>query len=606
MPMQQKQQQQQLSKKDKLRKMLREWAWLLRYIRKYWVSVLAFILIGVASTLMGLFTSVASKELINAVVGIDGEVKKDIDAVLTAIGFMVGLTLGKVLFQALASLISSHIRIRITNEVREEIFRKIMCSRWESIREYHSGEVINRLEGDVGGVVSGIIGFLPSVVTSVVQFIGAFVIIMVMGDPLMAVVALASAPILLLSAKPMMKVMRRFNEKTRKLNGEVLSFNEEALQNIQLVKAFDLVKHRCSLLRELLQRHKEIQLSYAKLSVWVSIAVGILGLLAGYGCYGIAIYKMYIGEMDYGTMTMCLSLSSNLSNAFSSLASLAPASVSVATSAGRVMEITELPAENDVDAKPARTMRKKTAGQGLVVEARDMCFTYEDGQKPIMDHVNFVANPGEIVAFVGPSGGGKTTTLRLLLGLLQPQDGSLTVRLADGSIEIPLSDSTRRLCSYVPQGNCVFSGTIRENLTMGAPNVTDEQLRHALEMADAWGFVSAQSEGVDTVLGERGVNLSEGQLQRLSIARALLREAPILIMDEATSALDIPTESRVLRAIMKSDPHRVCLMTTHRTSMLAYADRIIQVDGDGNFVEMDPTPYHEGVAALAGDAEAES
>lgn len=600
------QQEQQLSKKDKIRKMLREWVWLLRYIRKYWLSVCAFILIGIVSTLMGLFTSVASRELINAVVGIEGEGDKDLNAVLVAMGFMIGLTFGKVLFQALASWISAHIRVRITNEVREEIFRKIMCSRWESIRDYHSGEIINRLEGDVGGVVSGIVGFLPSVVTAVVQFVGAFVIIMVMGDPLMAVVALASAPILLFSAKPMMKVMRRFNEKTRKLNGEVLSFNEEALQNIQLVKAFDLVKQRCAVLKELLNRHKEIQLSYAKLSVWVSIAVGILGILAGYGCYGLAIYKMYIGEMNYGTMTMCLSLSSNLSSAFSSLASLAPAAVSVATSAGRVMEITELPAEEDVDRKKAISMRKKAPAQGVVVEARDMSFTYEDGKKPVMDHVNFAANPGEIVAFVGPSGGGKTTTLRLLLGLLQPQEGSLTVRLADGSIEIPLSDSTRRLCSYVPQGNCVFSGTIRENLTVGAPDVTDEQIRRALEMADAWEFVSAQSEGVDTVLGERGVNLSEGQLQRLSIARALLREAPILIMDEATSALDIPTESRVLQAIMKSDPHRVCLMTTHRTSMLAYADRIIQVDGDGNFVELDPTPYHAGTATLAGDAEAES
>ena len=145
----------------------------------------------------------------------------------------------------------------------------------------------------------------------------------------------------------------------------------------------------------------------------------------------------------------------------------------------------------------------------------------------------------------------------------------------------------------MPQGNSVFSGTIRENLLAVAPGATDEQVRTALETADAWEFVSKQPDGVDTVLGERGVNLSEGQLQRIAIARALLREAPILIMDEATSALDVDTESRVLHAVMKADPRRICLLTTHRSSMLAYADRIIQVDGDGSFTELDPAPYRK-------------
>lgn len=222
-----------------------------------------------------------------------------------------------------------------------------------------------------------------------------------------------------------------------------------------------------------------------------------------------------------------------------------------------------------------------------------MSFTYEDGKAPVMSHVSFKAQPGEILAFVGPSGGGKTTMLRLMLGLLRPQDGTLTVRLEDGSSELPVSDSTRRLCAYVPQGNSVFSGTIRDNLLAVAPEATDGQLRAALETADAWEFVSKQTEGLDTVLGERGVNLSEGQLQRLAIARALLREAPILIMDEATSALDVATESRVLHAVMKADPRRICLLTTHRASMLAYADHIIQVDGDGSFTEIDPTPYRQ-------------
>ncbi len=574
--------------KGKIRKHLREWVWLFRYIRKYWLGVTAFVVIGLVAVVMGLMTTVASKNLIDAVT----DTAKDRDKLFTALGMMVGLAVGQIAFRAVSSWITAHVRIRVINEVRQEVFERIMFSRWEALREFHSGEILNRLEGDVGGVVSGIISFLPGLLTQLVQFIGAFAIIMYY-DWAMALFALASAPILVLSAKPLMKIMRRFNEQTRKVNGEILSFNEEAFQNIQLVKAFDLAKQRCRLLKGLLDKYREIQLSYAKVTVWVSVAMGVLGLIAGYGCYGWAIYRLWTDVITYGEMTMFLQLSTNLSSSFSALTSMVPTSVSVATSAGRIMEITEKPAETDADARPAKKMLAKTRETGLVVEARDMTFAYEDSKEPVMSRVSFTAKPGEIVAFVGPSGGGKTTMLRLMLGLLRPQGGALTVRLADGSSELTVSDSTRRLCAYVPQGNSVFSGTIRENLLAVAPGATDEQVRTALETADAWEFVSKQPDGVDTVLGERGVNLSEGQLQRIAIARALLREAPILIMDEATSALDVDTESRVLHAVMKADPRRICLLTTHRSSMLAYADRIIQVDGDGSFTELDPALYRK-------------
>lgn len=574
--------------KGKIRKHLREWVWLSHYIRKYWVGVTAFVVIGLVAVIMGLLTAVASKNLIDAVTA---EVK-DRDRLFAALGVMAGLAVGQLAFRAIASWITAQVRVRVMNEVRQEVFERIMLSRWEALREFHSGEILNRLEGDVGGVVSGIINFLPGLLTQLVQFIGAFAIILYY-DWVMALFALASAPILVLSAKPLMKIMRRYNEQTRKINGEILSFNEEAFQNIQLVKAFDLAKQRCRLLKELLEKYKTIQLSYAKMSVVVSLAMGVLGLIAGYGCYGWAIYRLWTNVISYGQMTMFLQLSSNLSSSFSALTSMVPAAVSVATAAGRIMEVTEKPAETDADARPAKKMLAKTKETGLVVEARDMSFTYEDGKAPVMSHVSFKAQPGEILAFVGPSGGGKTTMLRLMLGLLRPQDGTLTVRLEDGSSELPVSDSTRRLCAYVPQGNSVFSGTIRDNLLAVAPEATDGQIRAALETADAWEFVSKQTEGLDTVLGERGVNLSEGQLQRLAIARALLREAPILIMDEATSALDVATESRVLHAVMKADPRRICLLTTHRASMLAYADHIIQVDGDGSFTEIDPTPYRQ-------------
>jgi ABC-type multidrug transport system fused ATPase/permease subunit len=170
-----------------------------------------------------------------------------------------------------------------------------------------------------------------------------------------------------------------------------------------------------------------------------------------------------------------------------------------------------------------------------------------------------------------------------MLSLLQACEGTVTVSTADGSVSVPLTESVRRLCAYVPQGNSIFSGTIESNLRAVKPDATEEEIVNALKTADAWSFVSALPETYRAEVSEKGHNFSEGQLQRLSIARAILRNAPILIMDEATSALDIDTEARVLRNIMTSNPNRVCLITTHRASMLEYSDLIFRVDGDGCF-----------------------
>jgi ABC-type multidrug transport system fused ATPase/permease subunit len=247
------------------------------------------------------------------------------------------------------------------------------------------------------------------------------------------------------------------------------------------------------------------------------------------------------------------------------------------------MEVTQLPAESNEYAEEVTALGQAAEEQGVRIEVRDVCFHYHDSDTMILNRVSFNVEPGQVVAFVGPSGGGKTTVLRIMLSLLKATEGSVTISAADRSLSIPLTESVRRLCAYVPQGNSIFSGTIEANLRSVKANATEEEIISALKTADAWGFVSALPDTYHAKVGEKGNNFSEGQLQRLSIARAILRDAPILIMDEATSALDIDTEARVLRNIMTANPNRVCLITTHRASMLEYSDVIFRVDGDGNF-----------------------
>ena len=213
----------------------------------------------------------------------------------------------------------------------------------------------------------------------------------------------------------------------------------------------------------------------------------------------------------------------------------------------------------------------------LTVAAEGVSYGYVPRQ-PVLTRADFRAAPGEIVALVGPSGGGKTTTIRLLLGLVRPQEGRAYLQAADGR-QVEMNAGLRRYFSYVPQGNTLLSGTIADNLRMVKPDADDRQLREALEAACAWDFVSAMDGGLNASVGEHGHGLSEGQAQRIAIARALLRDAPVLLLDEATSALDVTTERTILRNLAARYPHKTCIVTTHRPTVISLCRRVYQVSG---------------------------
>jgi ABC-type multidrug transport system fused ATPase/permease subunit len=562
----------------RLPELMREWVWMGTYMKRYWLSMAFYVCLGLVGVGMGLAASVAQKNLINAVTATD----KVVNNVLVAASLVASLAIMQIFISAGSSWLSTRISIRVVNEIREEIFKKIISTRWESLASYHSGDIINRLEGDVNAVANGAIGFVPSLITRLAQFIGALAIIMY-HEPTMAIFAFFSAPVLLITGRPMMRIMRKHNENMRNINGRILSFNEEIFQNIQLVKSFDLGLAYCKNLRGLLSEYRTIRLKYNRVSILMSILMGFVGLIAGYSCYAWGVYCLFTGEIDYGEMTLFISLTGSLSGTFGALVGLVPSAINTATAAGRIMEVTSLPSETDDYAAEALALGELSRVQGVRVQARDVIFHYQKSEKNVLNGVSFDVEPGQVVAFVGPSGGGKTTVLRLMLALLQAQEGSITVSSADGTVSMPLTESIRRLCAYVPQGSSIFSGTIESNLRAVKPDATEEEIISALKTADAWSFLSVLPDTYRSEVGEKGHNFSEGQLQRISIARAILRNAPILIMDEATSALDIDTEARVLRNIMTENPNRICLVTTHRASMLEYAHIIFRVDGDGNF-----------------------
>lgn len=557
----------------------KEWKWLLKYIYKYRLQIAFYVVIGLLSTAMGLGASVASKYLIDSVVSHNN------DTIFKSAVLAVSLSITQILIGAVVSRVSGVVGTKISMEIRSGVYEHVVFSKWEDIRKYHSGELLNRIEGDVLAVSNSIISYIPNVFTTSAQFIGCLAVVLYY-DPTMAIFAFMSAPFLVFSSKITTKMVRKYNEQSREMNGKILSFYSESIQNLQTIKAFDITKRYVEQMKINLQLHRKIKLDHDRFSIVMSLCMSLIGLAVAYTCYGWGVYRLWQGAISYGTMTLFLQISGQLTGSFSSLVSLLPGAISIATSAGRIMEVTDLPLEEHKDAKTAEKMEKSADKSGVTIVCNELKYTYPDGDEPVVVNATFKALPGETIAFVGPSGEGKTTLLRLILGLVEADSGELVIETKDGN-KIPVSDCTRRFCSYVPQGNAIFSGTVADNLRIVKPEATDEEIIEALKTADAWSFINELPLGINTEISEKGVNFSEGQVQRMSIARAILRDAPIIVMDEATSALDSKTEETVLANMMKAYPNRTRIITTHRPSMLQYCTRVYRINDNGVFVEVE-------------------
>ena len=555
----------------------KEWKWLLCYASKYRLQIVLYVIIGLISTAMGLGASVASKYLIDSVVSHNS------DTILKSAVIAVTLGVTQIIVGAAVSRIAGVVGTKISMEIRSGVYEHVTYSKWADIRKYHSGDLLNRIEGDVSSVSNSIVSFIPNVFTTSAQFIGCLAVVLYY-DPTMAIFAFMSAPFLVFSSRITTKMVRKYNKESREMNGRILSFYSESIQNLQTIKAFDITKRYVEQMKTNLQLHRKIKLDHDRFTIIMSLCLSVIGLAVAYTCYGWGVYRLWQGAISYGTMTLFLQISGQLMGSFSSLVSLVPGAITIATAAGRIMEITDLPLEENKDSEMAEKMEKSADESGVTIICNDLKYTYPDGDEPVVTNVSFRAEAGETIAFVGPSGEGKTTLLRLILGLVDADSGELIIATKDGN-KISVSECTRRFCSYVPQGNAIFSGTVADNLRVVRPEASDEEIIDALKISDAWSFIEDLPLGINTEISEKGVNFSEGQVQRMSIARAILRDAPIVVMDEATSALDAKTEETVLANMMKAYPNRTRIITTHRPSMLQYCTRVYRIDEKGSLVE---------------------
>ena len=552
-------------KSGAFREMWNETKWLYSYAAKYKWLIVIYIVIGLFATGIALAASLVTKNLINEVLG--GKISA------AAVALYVFLGLSGIAVSALNRRLSAKISLRVNNEIRADVFGKFISTTWEEVSAFHSGDLLNRINGDVSTVADSVIGWIPSVTIKSAQFIGAIAIICYY-DAAMALLSLISIPAAALISSLLLRKMRSYGTKIREAGSELMSFFEESLQNIQTVKAFGLSQSLDGRLAQLQKIYYDTSLEYNALSVKVTSGMSVLGLFVSYLCMGWCIFRLFTGAIDIGTMVLFIQLSSYLSSSISSLISSVPTVISATVSAGRIISVLNLPREEEDESLAAREIAD--FGEAPEIEFRDVSFGYKNGGK-VFSEVNLTVAPGEFAAFVGPSGGGKTTLLRLLLGLVKPQSGKATLSAKGKTAEI--SSATRRIFTYVPQEKAMFSGTVAEMLRLFSPEATDEEINAALKAACAYDFVAALPEGINTPLGERGAGFSEGQNQRLAIARAVLRKAPVLLLDEATSALDLETERRVLENITALCRGKTLIVMTHRESVLPLCDSVYRISG---------------------------
>ena len=562
-------------KAGRLQEMWRQTKWIYQYARHYWFAMIFYTALGFVSTGISLLTTLVSRNLVDIITGYEaGTVAKTFCT-------MIGLSVGTTLLTMVSDYASSYIVMKVNADIKSDIFEKILVTDWESLTNYHTGDLLTRWGSDASQISSGVLGFIPNLAIYTFRFVSAFAMV-VYYDWTFAVLAFLGMPVSLLLSKTLMNRMVNNNKRSADLGAKMSGFNQETFSNIQTIKAFDLVRLYIAKLRQFQKEYITMKLDFQKMSMGTSILLSTVGVIVSYASYGWGIYRMWNGGISYGTMTMFLGLSGTLTGTLHNLTSLIPTAITITTSAGRLMDIVEMPREDYSHDEEVEGFRDRYQSDGISLCLKDITYAYHTGTQ-VFAGASLEVHPHEIVALVGPSGEGKTTMLRLILSLMPVQEGKAVLCGGDADMEdrtaikVDLTPSTRKLFSYVPQGNTMLSGTIAENMRNVKPDATDEEIIDALKLACAWDFVEKLPDGINSVVKERGGGFSEGQAQRLSIARALLRKSPLLLLDEATSALDVATERKVLKNIMHDSYPRTCVVTTHRPTVLEACTRVYAI-----------------------------
>ena len=541
--------------------------WIIKLIGKHLWSVVLLCLLVIALTLAGVVQALAMANFL------DFAAAGDKTGFLCWFGIYFGLIFFQLVGSAVRNLYQQSVSNKIYNEIRLRFFRTVLTREYGSFREKKSGELMQLIASDTSIVVGTILGLPMEICSLLTQLIGASLCLTFLQGKL-ALVLFCCFMVMLAAGLPLRKFVHKYHKLLMEASGKILNVHQEALNNLLIIRAFQATDGVLHQAKAKLMDYRKILLRKAVVSQAISTgclaAVNvayIIGMLwCGMGIVG--------GTVSFGTFSAVWQLIGKITGPAMQFSGILPQYYTMTASADRLKELENLAQEEENSSSDWNW----AAETFTAIHSEKLTFSYDNtDQNPILRDLTFTINRGDFIAITGESGIGKSTFLKLLLGIFRPQTPALNICLLDGET-VPLDAGARNMISYVPQGNFLMSGTIREAVHFWqGDSIDDEKLKEACSIAEADGFIKALDTGYETPLGERGAGLSEGQLQRLAIARAIYSGKPVLLLDEATSALDEQTEAKVLENLRQLK-NRTVIIVTHRKAALDICNRIVEMD----------------------------
>ena len=530
--------------------------WIIRQIRRYIPGIMLITALDAVNAVTGVALAFASKSLLDE----NGTNSKALFGAL-----LIGIVIVNIFITSVVSMINVKVSGKMIISMRTHLFTQLVRKKYSEVSKHHTGDLLNRFTSDVDVISTAATSTLPKAIAMVVRIIAGIGALVVL-NPLFAVAVLVIGFCVPAFGRLLSRKYKYMHKEVQKTEGEARAFMQESFANVVVIKSFRSETPILNKLKQYFEKNLRIKIKRNYISVVIHF---LLNSFFSLGYYSVLIWGAFnLGNgLTYGTLNAYLQLISQLQYPLQNVSGILPQYYQALASAERLMEIDDIQNEShQLDEKGAEQLKAEFSG----ISVNNVAFAYDD--ELVLKNCSFTVPRGAITALTGESGCGKSTLFKLILGLYEPSGGSITV-----NGEITVDASTRCLFSYVPQGNMILSGTIRENITMCDSSICEEDIIAAAKAAAIYDYIETLPDGLDTVLSERGAGLSEGQVQRISIARALLFDTPVLLLDEATSALDEATETQVLSNI-KAMTDKTVLFITHRNTSISVCDRIIHAE----------------------------
>lgn len=537
-------------------------SWIIHSSRPQLFNIILLAVIYGLNAFIGVYNTSFARDLVNAAAA-----GQDLNRVIRYALIYFGITAVQIITLILARDLAFRISAKLDMSMKTSLFASMMNKNYADVTAYHSGELMNRLTGDISVVSSAITTIIPNVVFFIVKLIGVFYVLAHI-NVLFALVFAVGGILVFLAASFLKPVTKRMHKRVQETDGRVRSFMQEGLASLLMVKTFNAQDKMTAAACDLQQTNYQAKRKRNVFSIITGTAMSAAFSFAFVWGLGWGAYMLYYQLISYGVLTQIITLVGQIRTPIQGMSNIFPTYFTALASAERIMEIEDLPDEEELHTDVDK--------QDLYRRMQSICFDhvsfgYDDDT--VLEDASLTVRKGSFTAIEGISGIGKSTLFKLLMNVYSPDKGEIYI---DAGEKLTVDKSLRKLFSYVPQGNFLLSGTLRENIAFVAPDATDEEIMHAAGIACADEFICELQEGLDAVIAERGAGLSEGQVQRVAIARAILSGAPVILLDEATSALDEATEAHLLQNLRELQDV-TCIIISHKKAAERICDHIVTI-----------------------------